>query len=55
MEQTDLERIKYLIKKAMKYNLKAPEQVIVYLSQQGFEDITPQEVADLMKEMMLGD
>lgn len=49
----DLDRIKYLIKKAMQFNLKEPEQVIIYLSQQGFDNIEIREIAEIMKEIMI--
>ena len=55
INEKDISRLKYLIKKGMKFNLKSPEHMIIYLCQQGFENIEMQEVVDLMKEVMLGD
>lgn len=44
----DRHKVKYLIKNGMKYGLKNPKDIQTYLKQQGFDDITTDEIKNLM-------
>lgn len=48
IKKRDYGRIKYLIKNGLKYGLKKPNDIKTYLSQQGFDGVSLDEIIELM-------